>query len=103
MSILHAILLGIIEGITEFLPISSTGHLVLADRFLGLTSTGTFKVLIQLGAILAIITVYFAKLWKILVDLPKAIIKRDNTGYARVHLPCLEALLQAGAPSRRQT
>ena len=70
MSILHAILLGIIEGITEFLPISSTGHLVLADRFLGLTSTGTFKVLIQLGAILAIVTVYFAKLWKILVDLP---------------------------------
>ena len=70
MSILHAILLGIIEGITEFLPISSTGHLVLADRFLGLTSTGTFKILIQLGAILAIITVYFAKLWKIVVDLP---------------------------------
>ena len=70
MSTLQAILLGIIEGITEFLPISSTGHLVLADHFLGLNSSGTFKVLIQLGAILAIVTVYFAKLWKILLDLP---------------------------------
>ena len=70
MSTLHAILLGIIEGLTEFLPVSSTGHLVLADHFLGLKSTATFKILIQLGAILAIVTVYFAKLWRILFDLP---------------------------------
>ena len=67
----HAILLGIIEGLTEFLPVSSTGHLVLADRFFGLTSTGTFKILIQLGAILAILTVYAAKLLRITIDLPR--------------------------------
>lgn len=69
MPTLHAIILGIIEGLTEFLPVSSTGHLVLADHFLGLQSSGTFKVLIQLGAILAIITVYFGKLLRILLDL----------------------------------
>jgi len=71
MSTLHVVLLGILEGLTEFLPVSSTGHLVLADHFLGLRSTGTFKILIQLGAILAIVTVYFAKLVRILVDLPR--------------------------------
>ena len=63
-------LLGLIEGVTEFLPVSSTGHLILADRFLGLSSSGTFKILIQLGAILAILSVYFAKLLRILIDLP---------------------------------
>ena len=66
----HAILLGIIEGLTEFLPVSSTGHLVLADRFFGLASTGTFKILIQLGAILAILTVYAAKRSRLVIDLP---------------------------------
>ena len=70
MSTWHVILLGIIEGLTEFIPVSSTGHLVLADRFLGLSSTGTFKILIQLGAILAILSVYAAKLLRLLVDLP---------------------------------
>ncbi|MEZ5851782.1 MAG: undecaprenyl-diphosphate phosphatase [Hyphomicrobiaceae bacterium] len=70
MPTLHAIILGILEGLTEFLPVSSTGHLVLADHFLGLQSSGTFKVLIQLGAILAIVTVYFGKLLRILLDLP---------------------------------
>ncbi len=70
MSMLYAVLLGIIEGVTEFLPVSSTGHLILADRFLGLNSSGTFKILIQLGAILAIVTVYAAKLLQLLFDVP---------------------------------
>lgn len=68
----HVILLGLLEGATEFLPVSSTGHLLLAEHFLNVRSTGrTFEVLIQLGAILAIVTVYFAKLMRILVDLPR--------------------------------
>lgn len=68
----EAILLGILEGLTEFIPVSSTGHVLLAGHFLGFESSGkTFEVLIQLGAILAILTVYFAKLWKILTDLPR--------------------------------
>ena len=56
-------LLGLIEGLTEFIPVSSTGHLLLAGHFLGFESAGkTFEVVIQLGAVLAILTVYFGKL-----------------------------------------
>ena len=71
-SLFDAALLGLVEGFTEFLPVSSTGHVLLAGHFLGFESTGkAFEVLIQLGAILAILTVYFSRLWKILVDLPR--------------------------------
>jgi len=67
-----AIGLGLIEGLTEFIPVSSTAHLLLAGHFLGFESTGkTFEVLIQLGAILAIVTVYFSRLWQMLLDLPR--------------------------------
>lgn len=70
-SIAAALMLGLLEGLTEFIPVSSTGHVLLAGHFLGFKSTGkAFEVLIQLGAILAILTVYFARLWKILTDLP---------------------------------
>lgn len=71
-SIVDAVLLGLLEGLTEFIPVSSTGHILLAGHFLGFKSTGkAFEVLIQLGAIMAILTVYFARLWKMLVDLPR--------------------------------
>ena len=67
----HAVLLGLIEGLTEFLPVSSTGHLVLAGHFLGVESPHkTFEILVQLGAILAILSVYAAKLLRIAGDLP---------------------------------
>jgi len=62
-------LLGIIEGLTEFIPVSSTAHLLLAAHFLGFQSPGqVFEVLIQLGAILAIVVVYFTRLLAILMD-----------------------------------
>jgi undecaprenyl-diphosphatase len=61
--ILVAALLGVLEGLTEFIPVSSTGHILLAGYFLGFHSTGkTFEVLIQLGAILAILSVYAGRL-----------------------------------------
>lgn len=70
-TIVQALLLGVLEGLTEFIPVSSTGHILLAGHFLGFDSTGkTFEVLIQVGAILAILSVYAAKLWKIATDLP---------------------------------
>jgi undecaprenyl-diphosphatase len=65
---LRAVILGIIEGVTEFLPVSSTGHLLLAERFFNLgegSFWNSFTVLIQLGAILAILWIYFAKLWSV--------------------------------------
>ncbi|RWM16095.1 MAG: undecaprenyl-diphosphate phosphatase [Mesorhizobium sp.] len=71
-TIVEALLLGMIEGMTEFIPVSSTGHILLAGHFLGFHSTGkAFEILIQLGAILAILSVYFHRLWQMLVDLPR--------------------------------
>jgi undecaprenyl-diphosphatase len=65
----EVVLLGFIEGLTEYLPVSSTAHLLLTERLLGVTSPGrTFEVLIQLGAILALLTVYSGKLWSIATD-----------------------------------
>lgn len=72
MPIWQAVLLGFLEGLTEFLPVSSTGHLLLAGHFLGFESPAkTFEVLIQLGAILAIVFVYFGRLMHMLVALPQ--------------------------------
>lgn len=66
IQIIKAILLGIIEGITEWLPISSTGHMILVDKFLQLNMSEEFKevffVVVQLGAILAVVLLYFNKL-----------------------------------------
>ena len=66
MDILKTIFLGIVEGITEWLPISSTGHLILADEFIQLGVTDAFKemfdVVIQLGAILAVVVMFWHKL-----------------------------------------
>jgi undecaprenyl-diphosphatase len=69
---LIAALLGVIEGLTEFLPVSSTGHLILFIDLLGFRSPPgkTFEVMIQLGAILALILLYFRKLWTTLIGLP---------------------------------
>ncbi|RWC56227.1 undecaprenyl-diphosphate phosphatase [Mesorhizobium sp.] len=70
-TIVEALLLGLLEGLTEFIPVSSTGHILLAGHFLGFHSTGkAFEILIQLGAILAILSVYFRRLWQMLLDLP---------------------------------
>ncbi len=69
---LMAVVLGLVEGLTEFIPVSSTGHLILAKDALGLTGAAwdTFIVLIQLGAILSVVVVYFQRLWKVVVTLP---------------------------------
>ena len=68
----YAIILGLVEGLTEFIPVSSTGHLLLTKEALGLPDGfwGTFSVLIQLGAILAVVVVYFQRLWGVLLRLP---------------------------------
>jgi undecaprenyl-diphosphatase len=67
LEILKAIILGIVEGITEWLPISSTGHMILVDEFIKLNASDAFKemffVVIQLGAIMAVVFLYFQKLF----------------------------------------
>lgn len=62
-----AVFLGIIEGLTEFLPVSSTGHLILAGELIGFTdnSSVAFKIAIQLGAILAVLLVYWRRFWTV--------------------------------------
>lgn len=78
MTQLHALYLGIIEGLTEFLPISSTGHLMLASHMLAIPQTDfliAFEIAVQLGAILAVVYMY----WKRLFTLP--IIKRLIVGF----------------------
>lgn len=68
------ILLGIIEGLTEFLPVSSTGHLILASELLGFTGEGSiaFKIAIQLGAILAVLVAYWRRFWNVGTGLLRA-------------------------------
>ncbi len=76
MGILESIILGIVEGITEFLPISSTGHLILASHIMGIQQTTahkTFEVAIQLGSILAVVFLYRERLFKD-IDLWKRLI-----------------------------
>lgn len=67
LEILKVIILGIVEGITEWLPISSTGHMILVEEFIQLNVSADFmemfRVVIQLGAILAVVVLYFPKLW----------------------------------------
>jgi undecaprenyl-diphosphatase len=67
MTTLHAILLAIIEGITEFLPVSSTGHMILASSYFGIAQddfTKLFTIVIQLGAILSVIVLYFKRFFQ---------------------------------------
>ena len=72
IDLFKAVLLGLVEGITEFLPVSSTGHLLLMQRFFGFDDGDfgkTFAVLIQLGAILAILSIYFVRLWGLFIGM----------------------------------
>lgn len=71
--VITAMVLGVVEGLTEFLPVSSTGHLLLIGHFFGFTDDAfgkSFAVLIQLGAILALLSIYFSRLWTIALALP---------------------------------
>jgi len=70
--IINAIILGIIEGLTEFLPVSSTGHLLVGENLLGLPDNKweAFTIVIQFGAILSVVAVYWKKFWNVLIGLP---------------------------------
>ena len=78
--LLVIILLGIVEGLTEFLPVSSTGHLILAGALLGFEGEGSvaFKIAIQLGAILAVVVAY----WRRFLDVATGLVARDAGAWA---------------------
>lgn len=88
MSTLTAAFLGFVEGLTEFIPVSSTGHLLLAGHFLGFNSKGkTFEVVIQLGAVLAILSLYAAKLWQVVSTLQTEASRRALVSVLIAFLP----------------
>src|SRR6516165_4177746 len=72
LDIIKAIVLGVVEGLTEFIPVSSTGHLLLVDHFFGFNDEKfgkAFAVLIQFGAILALLSIYAGRLWRLFLDM----------------------------------
>src|SRR5919112_2976391 len=72
LDFVKAALLGMVEGLTEFLPVSSTGHLLLVGHFFGWDDDAfgkSFAILIQLGAILALLTIYFTRLWNLAINM----------------------------------
>ena len=88
MNTFHAFIFGIVEGLTEFLPISSTGHLILTEKLMGLVHNdfiGSFEIAIQLGAILAVVCLYWKKLvldWEIMKRIAVAFIPTAILGLA---------------------
>ena len=82
IELLKVIFLGIVEGITEWLPISSTGHMILVDEFIHLNVSqdfmDVFLVVIQLGAILAVVVLYWNKLWPFYI---KKLPRRSQNGH----------------------
>lgn len=87
MNIFQTIILSIVEGLTEFLPISSTGHLILASQLMHIAETDfvkTFEIVIQLGAILAVVVLYFKKIissWNLIKKLITAFIPTAAVGF----------------------
>ena len=93
--IFKAIILGIVEGITEWLPVSSTGHMILVDEFINLNVSPAFKemffVVIQLGAVMAVVVLYWKKLFPFSIK-EKFLIKEEdlkNQNYKNIrHYSC---------------
>ncbi len=95
IDIIKSVILGIIEGITEWLPISSTGHLILADEFLKLNVSEQFKemfdVVIQLGAIMAVVVIYWQKLWPFTTKANGYVKKKSISLWSKVIVASLPA------------
>lgn len=95
---LKALILGIVEGITEWLPVSSTGHMILVDEFLHLNVSPEFKemflVVIQLGAILAVVVLYFWKLFPFTTQNGKITVKSETISmWLKIVVSCIPAAI----------
>ncbi|WP_250675582.1 undecaprenyl-diphosphate phosphatase [Paraclostridium ghonii] len=97
IEIFKAIILGIIEGITEWLPISSTGHMILVDEFLQLGMSDAFKemffVVIQLGAIMAVVVLYWKKIFPLSFKENQVIKKDIITMWIKIVIACIPAAI----------
>jgi undecaprenyl-diphosphatase len=97
MEIIKAILFGIIEGITEWLPISSTGHMILLDEFVKLNVSDEFyklfEVVIQLGAILAVVILYFKTIWPWGFGKTKEDTKETFNLWGKIIVACIPAVI----------
>ena len=97
MEILKAVLFGIIEGITEWLPISSTGHMILLDEFVKLYVSDEFyklfEVVIQLGAILAVVILYFKTIWPWGFGKTKEDTKETFNLWGKIIVACVPAII----------
>ena len=98
IEIIKTIILGIVEGITEWLPISSTGHMILVDEFLKLNVSESFKnlfmVVIQLGAVLAVVVIYWKKLNPFKSVKGKLIVERDTMEmWIKIMVACVPAAI----------
>lgn len=98
LEILKAFILGLVEGITEWLPVSSTGHMILVDEFIKLNVSDEFRsmflVVIQLGAILAVVVMFWKKLWPFGVQEKKLLIKKPIfTMWFKVLVACIPAAI----------
>ena len=97
LEIIKAIILGIVEGITEWLPISSTGHMILVDEVLKLNMSPEFMemflVVIQLGAILAVILLYWKKIWPLKVEDGLKIEKDTIIMWVKILIACVPAAI----------
>lgn len=99
MNIIKAIIFGIIEGITEWLPVSSTGHLILAEQFLKFQNVtenfwNVFEVIIQLGAILAVVVLYFKNIWPIKKEEKSLKFDKSILGlWGKIIVSCIPAVL----------
>lgn len=96
LELLKAVFLGIVEGITEWLPISSTGHMIIVDQFIQLNMPDDFKemffVVVQLGAILAVVYLYWQRLVPVARKNGKLVLKRNTTIlWSKILVACLPA------------
>lgn len=96
IEIIKAVLFGIVEGITEWLPISSTGHMILLDEFINLNVSNDFyklfEVVIQLGAILAVVVLFFKRIWPLKKKNEKVVLDKKTLNlWGKILVACIPA------------
>ena len=98
IEILKAVLFGIVEGITEWLPISSTGHMILLDEFVNLNVSNNFyklfEVVIQLGAIMAVVVLFFKEIWPLKKQKEKIVLDKKSLNlWGKIIVACIPAVI----------